>query len=52
MVKFDGTDGTRDLRIRDNKQKGCFFRHSCELEDTKFVQGIYDRPHVDEEDVE
>jgi len=51
LIRFDGTQGTRDLRIRESTQKGCFIRLSCDLKDTKFVQGTYERPNIEFEDL-
>ena len=39
LIKFDGSKGTKDLRIRDPMQKAIFFRYSNEIQDTKFLQG-------------
>jgi hypothetical protein len=43
MIKFDGSKGTKDLRIRDDCQKGMFFRFSDDISDAKFVSGTLDR---------
>jgi hypothetical protein len=43
MIKFDGSKGTKDLRIRDQSQKGMFFRFSDDLADAKYVSGTFDR---------
>lgn len=43
MIKFDGSKGTKDLRIRDDCQKGMFFRLSDDLADSKFVSGTFNR---------
>jgi len=42
-IKFDGSKGTKDLRIKNFLQKGCFFRYSNLIEDMKFLQGTHDR---------
>jgi hypothetical protein len=31
LIKFDGSKGAKDLRIRDPMQKGLFFRYSNEI---------------------
>jgi hypothetical protein len=43
LIKFDGTKGTKDLKIRDDCQKGLYFRFSNEIQDSKFLQGISTR---------
>jgi len=43
MIKFDGSKGTKDLRIRDFSQKGMFFRFSDDLADSKYVSGTFER---------
>ena len=43
LIKFDGSKGTKDLRIRTDLQKGLFFRYSNELQDTKLLLGTNDR---------
>lgn len=43
MIKFDGSKGTKDLRIREESQKGMFFRFSDDLADSKFISGTFNR---------
>jgi hypothetical protein len=43
LIRFDGSKGAKDLRIRDGEQKGLFYRLSNEIQDTRFLQGTYDR---------
>lgn len=43
LVKFDGSKGAKDLHIRNDNQKGLFFRFSSDIEDTKLLQGTYQR---------
>jgi hypothetical protein len=43
MIKFDGTKGTKDLRLKDDNQRGLFYRFSSDFEDTKFLQGTSKR---------
>ena len=43
LIRFDGSKGTKDLRIRDDMQKAMFFRLSNEIQDTRMLQGTYDR---------
>lgn len=43
LIKFDGTKGTKDLKIRDDSQKGLYFRFSNEIQDSKLLQGISTR---------
>lgn len=37
LIRFDGSKGTKDLRIRDMQQKGLYYRLSNELQDTRFL---------------
>jgi len=47
LVKFDGTDGTRDLRIREAAQKGLNFRFgSRDIDEALLMQGTFVRPKV------
>jgi len=39
LIKFDGSKGTKDMRIKADNQKATFYRFSSEIEDTKLVQG-------------
>jgi hypothetical protein len=43
LIKFDGSKGTKDLRIRDSSQKGMFYRFSDDLADSKLVCGTFNR---------
>ena len=47
MVKFDGSKGTKDLRIRNFMQKGTSFRLSSQINDAKLLQGTYTRESND-----
>ena len=42
LIKFDGSKGTKDLRIRDINQKGKYFRFSNAFDDCKLLQGTFD----------
>jgi hypothetical protein len=37
LIKFDGSKGTKDLRIQHPAQKGLYYRFSAEYEDTKLL---------------
>jgi len=43
LIRFDGSKGTKDLRIRNDLQKALFFRLSNEIQDTRMLQGTYER---------
>lgn len=43
LVKFDGSKGTKDLRIDSMRQHATMYRFSHELKDTKLLQGISTR---------
>lgn len=43
MIRFDGVKGTKDLRIKNDNQKGVFYRFTSEYEDAKFLQGTFQR---------
>jgi hypothetical protein len=43
LIKFDGSKGTKDLRIREDCQRGIFFRFSDDIADARFISGTYDR---------
>jgi hypothetical protein len=39
LVKFDGSKGTKDLRIKESHQKALYYRYSTELNEAKLVTG-------------
>jgi len=39
LIKFDGSKGTKEMRVKTDEQMGTFYRYSSEIEDTKLVQG-------------
>jgi len=43
LIKFDGSKGTKDLRIRSDVQKGLFYRFTNEVTDAKLLHGTYTR---------
>lgn len=43
MIKFDGSKGTKDLRLTEGVQKGLYYRFSSEFTDTKLLQGTFNR---------
>lgn len=43
LIKFDGSKGTKDLRIREIDQKALFFRFSNDVKDAKLVTGTCER---------
>lgn len=46
LVKFDGTQGTRDLRIVDRHQKGLYYRYGSEVYESELVTGTLSRVRV------
>jgi len=44
MIKFDGTDGTKDYRIQTHGQKICNFRNGPDLSDARMFTGVDTRP--------
>ena len=44
LIRFDGFKQTKDLRVRDNVQKGLLFRFTSDLPDTKLLMGTNKRP--------
>mmetsp|Transcript_42670 Transcript_42670/g.65451 ORF Transcript_42670/g.65451 Transcript_42670/m.65451 type:complete len:245 (+) Transcript_42670:461-1195(+) len=47
LIRFDGYKQTKDLRIREDPQKGVLFRYTSELPDTKLLLGTFKRPTND-----
>lgn len=43
LVKFDGSKGTKDLRIQDMQQQCVYYRMSHELKDAKLLTGMCER---------
>ena len=43
LIKFDGSKGTKNLKIEDADQQACYFRFSHELKDTKLCTGMNKR---------
>ena len=43
LIKFDGSKGTKDLRIREMTQKAHMWRFSDDLADAKMVSGTFER---------
>ena len=44
MIKFDGSDGTKDYRIQTHGQKICNFRNGPDLSDARMFTGVDTRP--------
>ena len=42
-MKFDGSKGTKDLRIKDRSQKGLYYRFGEDLNDAKLITGSLKR---------
>jgi len=43
LIKFDGSKGTKNLKIEDTDQQACYFRFSHEIKDAKLVTGMNSR---------
>lgn len=43
LIRFDGSKGAKDLRIRNDEQKALFYRISNDLSDARLLQGTYNR---------
>jgi hypothetical protein len=52
LIKFDGSKGTKDLRIHNHTQKGLYYRVSAEMEDTKLLQGTFVRKAKDYDELQ
>lgn len=46
LVKFDGSKGTKDLRIKDKDQKAIYYRYSGDVNDSKLVTGSLKRVRI------
>ena len=43
LVKFDGSKGTKDLRLQQMSQKALYYRLSDDLDDAKLITGVHTR---------
>ena len=46
QVKFDGSKGTKDLRIKERYQKGLYYREGSDINQSKLVSGTLKRVTV------
>ena len=47
LIKFDGSKGTKDFRIKDEMQKGLMYRTTDDIVDAKLIVGTFERESND-----